>query len=90
MRLAIVQLSDIHIKSNADEILGRASEIATAVRALNPQPDSCLVAYTGDIAFSGTHSQYAAAETFATAVQSALRSLEFAPRVARVAIPGNP
>lgn len=58
MKVLMVHLSDIHVKSEEDYILGRASNIAEAVRNLDHDLAACFVVVSGDSTFSGTEEQY--------------------------------
>ena len=61
MRLLLVHLSDIHVRSDADEVLVRAPKIVDAIRNLDNSLDLCVLVFSGDITFSGAESQYEAA-----------------------------
>ncbi|MDN3224056.1 STAND family AAA ATPase [Pseudomonas nunensis] len=61
-KLAVIHLSDIHIKSQNDSSLKKASIIASACFIDAREADECLIAITGDIAFSGSTEQYALAK----------------------------
>lgn len=64
MRFAIYHLSDIHIRSNRDPVLSRAKQIAGACIGVDPHVDGCVIATSGDVAFSGTKEEYDLAEMF--------------------------
>ena len=90
MKLLILQLSDIHIKSSRDAILTRTQKIADAVRSRTTDSAACLIALTGDIAYSGDEEQYLLAIDFVRAIQSAIIPTLNEPRKTMVAtIPGN-
>ena len=87
MKLAIVQLSDIHIKTPEDFILSRAGEIVSAIRNVAPTADAFVLAITGDVAQSGTKSQYELAITFFGSIKDGLRKT--GKPVSQFVIPGN-
>ena len=64
MKIAVVQLSDIHLRNPDDTVLKRADHIASAVMSVAPHPDAYLLAVTGDVAFSGKDHEYALARPF--------------------------
>ena len=64
MKLLLLHLSDIHISNEDDVITNRYTEIVDAVKNLDYSLDVCIVAVTGDIAYSGTAEQYIVAFEF--------------------------
>ena len=58
MKLVIVQLSDIHIKTADDLILQKAHKIVSAIKSVEPTATAFLLAVTGDIAYSGIKEQH--------------------------------
>ena len=87
VKLVIVQLSDIHIKTGEDFILQKARGIVSAVKSVSPKPSAYLLAVTGDIAFSGKVEQYELACTFISAIKQGLDTPE--SKVFQFFIPGN-
>jgi hypothetical protein len=87
VKLVIVQLSDIHIKTAEDLILQKAHEIISAVKSVCPKPSAYLLAFTGDIAYSGTTDQYQLAAIFINEIQAALKASDIP--VFEFLIPGN-
>jgi len=57
-KLAVLHLSDIHIKTSSDIALGFSTLISSAAYDTVRNADACLVAITGDIAYSGSAAQY--------------------------------
>lgn len=88
----IVHLSDIHIKADGTEnpICSRATAIANALAARFDiqRPDACIIALTGDIAYSGDSKEYELATAFLGALRAQLDSRLKAP-VHIVTTPGN-
>jgi predicted MPP superfamily phosphohydrolase len=74
MRIAIVQLSDVHIRNSNDAVLGRAIRIAAAAKSVAPNPDAFFLGIIGDVAFSGTVDQYKLAHEFFNAIKVELLS----------------
>lgn len=60
-KLAVIHLSDMHVHGVEDPILGFSERVASACFSLLREADACVVAVTGDIAFSGKKYQYEAA-----------------------------
>jgi hypothetical protein len=90
MKLLVVHLSDIHIRSTDDPILERNAKIVEAVRGLATGLDFCVVAVTGDIVFSGTAEQFSVAADFLRGLRTSLqRDLGKDVRVETVLVPGN-
>ena len=87
MKLAIVQLSDLHIQTVADPILMRPAKVVSAVKNLAPAADAYLVAVTGDVAYSGTKDQYKLAVPFFRSIKAELAKA--GRPVLQVFIPGN-
>ncbi|TCP15956.1 metallophosphoesterase [Simplicispira metamorpha] len=61
-KLAVVHLSDIHVHGDTDQCLEAAERIAAACFEHVRGADGCLVAITGDVAFSGAEHEYQAVE----------------------------
>lgn len=94
-KLLLVHLSDIHVRSEQDAILGRAEQIIAAVRNLDYELEAAIIAVSGDLAFSGSESQYEAVWVFLSELAARLRE-ELSARergssvpVTILAIPGN-
>jgi hypothetical protein len=87
MKIAIIHLSDIHIRYSTDPILSRAVHIASAVKSMAPNPDVYLLAVTGDIAFSGGIEQYGLARKFLEEIKSRISSA--GKPVFHFFVPGN-
>ncbi len=95
MRVLLIHLSDIHVRSDADPILGRAEQIASAVQDLDLNLTAAIVAVSGDLAYSGCESQYLAVWPFLEDLKARLEAKLAAHDrghrvpVSVVAIPGN-
>lgn len=62
MSIILLHLSDIHIRSEKDWILDKGERIAACAYNLLPEADAVFVVVSGDIAFSGSESEYVAAK----------------------------
>ena len=64
--IALLHLSDIHIRDDDNTVTRRTSALAATVRSETAPLKACFIALTGDIAFSGRDSEYAIAQEFLT------------------------
>jgi len=88
MRILLLHLSDIHLRSVDDPVAARAISIKQAVVGACPTADACFVAVSGDIANSGDPKEYALAGRFfgdlrAALLASGIRQVEL------IFVPGN-
>jgi len=86
-RIAIAQLSDIHLKAENRVILNKIGALDAAIRSEASDCELLIVLLTGDIAFSGSAAEYELADTFVRLLLISLR--KWAQRVEVVIIPGN-
>lgn len=90
MKLVLIQISDIHLRSNADPILFRVQQIAKAILGVQYQADIHIIALSGDVAFSGVELEYLiACEFFQGIINSLREALGPDSLIQFVAIPGN-
>jgi 3',5'-cyclic AMP phosphodiesterase CpdA len=89
MQIAILQISDVHINSGADPVLSRFTAIAAALHQAAPHASACIVAISGDVAYSGQVSQYEAALAFFTNLRTELLKYPGIKTVEFIAVPGN-
>ena len=88
--IVIAQLSDIHIKENADNpIESRGLSIAAAISSLLPEPDGFLVLCTGDVAYAGADAEYERAKHLFSTIRSELARRHPAKPQEWILIPGN-
>ncbi len=91
----LVHLSDIHVRSDKDIVLGRVEPIVAAVQNLEYQVDAAIIAVSGDLAFAGGETQYVAVWAFLDSLRSRLAAQLTPPGrttavpVTVLAIPGN-
>lgn len=88
MRIALLQLSDIHFGSANNPVADRALKIKDAVHGKALGADACFIAVSGDVANSGDPDEYSVARAFFSELRSALLLSGFT-RVDFIAIPGN-
>jgi len=73
VKVILLHLSDIHIKSSGDNpVLFHAQHIAAATASIAADAEQCFVAVTGDIAFSGAEDEYRLADRFFTSLRDEL------------------
>jgi predicted phosphodiesterase len=89
MRIAVVHLSDIHIRQAGDPILARVDQIAAAVNSSDATAELFLIVISGDIAYSGSATEYALALKFFSELKEGLERLRKGVRVEYVCVPGN-
>lgn len=88
-KILFVQLSDIHIRTSEDAVLKRAKAIAASTFPRLPEVLKVAILITGDIAFSGSASEYALAEKFINEIKSNIEA-ELKDRTVSVFVcPGN-
>ena len=88
MKITLVHISDIHIRTANDAILANARLIAAAAAPTAANSAYVFIVVTGDIAFSGKAEEYAVARQFLEGIRDSLlkecqRPLYF------VVVPGN-
>ncbi len=88
MKAALLVLSDIHITSARDPILGATRSVAQACYATLPHVDAAIVLIAGDVAFSGKSEQYALALNFFREIGAQLRAERDVP-IHFAVVPGN-
>lgn len=88
MSILLLHLTDMHISSGQDAILGRAVPIKQAILATYPSPEACIIIVSGDIANSGKAAEYGVALGFLNDLRSTLQASGIA-NVAIVVVPGN-
>src|ERR1022692_3735917 len=89
MRIAVVHLSDIHIRHAGDPILTRVDQLAAAVNSSDAAAELFLIVISGDISYSVDAKEYALALTFFAALKGKLEDVRKGARVEYVCVPGN-
>lgn len=88
MKLCVLHLSDIHFKASSELASGLDLQIAASVFSSVRDSDACLLAITGDIAYSGAEAEYVIAKVFLDNISSSLQK-ETGKPVYVVCVPGN-
>jgi len=88
MTIAILHLSDIHIRGVTDPILKKANRIASCLYSALSEASHVLIVVSGDIAYSGQGSQYDQAATFLHEIRTAVIAENAVP-VNFILTPGN-
>lgn len=89
MKLAILHLSDIHLRDGVDNpVLQWGESIAAAVQPETLECSAILVAITGDIAFSGKEAEYDHFRVLLATLKEALIARKLMV-LGMVAVPGN-
>lgn len=89
MKLAILQLSDLHIGDEENPVIDRAQKIKAALQSVDSQVDAYLIVVTGDVAFSGSESQYRIAYNFFSELRNSIQSIDKSRLVGCIFVPGN-
>jgi Calcineurin-like phosphoesterase len=89
MLLAICHISDIHISTDRDPVLGRAKAIVAAVGPRISPGTAMLLVCSGDVAYSGGRDQYRAADPFFAELETGLRQMPSTRLLGAVFVPGN-
>ena len=89
MMIALLHLSDLHLRSQTNTIMTRVDALADAVRSETIPLDACFVAVTGDIAYSGLSSEYVIATDFLLTLKNRLQSDHPAAQIDLLIVPGN-
>lgn len=90
MKVAIIQLSDIHLKSEKDFVITHQEEFYRSCKHIINECSNLIIVITGDIAFKGAKEEYDLATRWLNnCVQSWKREARFLNKIDYVIVPGN-
>src|ERR1039457_2097809 len=90
MKVLLLHLSDIHIKTADDVVLARTPKIVDAVKNLDSEIHAVVCVLSGDITYSGSEEQFLLAMNFVSELKTELqRHLSKDTSVSFIAVPGN-
>ena len=89
MKMLILHLSDIHIRTANDVVLARSQHIVDAVKNLDPEVSAVVCVLSGDITHSGIDKEYLLALDFVHSLKTGLEQQFADATISFVAVPGN-
>lgn len=89
MRIAVVQLSDVHFQTASNVVISRWEKLGAALRPALQQAEACIFAITGDVAYSGDAREYEIAAEFFAKLKDSVKESDGEMPVEFVFIPGN-
>ena len=87
--IALLHLSDIHIRATDNPVTSRIDALAAAIRAEAPPLEACFILISGDIAFSGLAVEYSIAYAFLSSLKTRLISDHPTASIEYLLVPGN-
>lgn len=90
MKVAIIQISDIHLASAKDFIISRMKLIAKSARTVTDSCDKIIMAIAGDVADKGRSEEYAEALSFFNKLEKEiLQNNDVVKNIDYIIVPGN-
>jgi len=89
MKALILHLSDIHIKTESDQVLTRTQQIVDSIKNIESELDAVICVLSGDIVFSATDDQYMLALEFVSSLTDLLDNAFHPLKAQFVTVPGN-
>src|SRR5713101_2024250 len=89
MKSLLLHLSDIHFRTQSNPILEKLPAIVAATRTHAAGINACIIAASGDIAFSGKEDEYKEAEIFFVSLRTSLQGVLPDIPIHWAFIPGN-
>jgi predicted phosphodiesterase len=89
MRLVILHLSDIHLKSSSDRICARTEQIAAILDPAVHPADQWALVTTGDITNTAAENEYQAARGFFASISTEISKRRLAAPAFVLSVPGN-
>ncbi len=75
MNVLVLHLSEVHISDASDPILERSSHLANSLRLIPHNVDSVILAFSGDIVFSGNAEEYNLTSKFIVDLSSKIQDV---------------
>lgn len=90
MKVALLQLSDIHLKSNNDLVIKQQEHFYRSCKSLINECTKLIVIITGDVAFSGSQEEYEIAYNWLKECEASWKKeAQFLNSIEYVIVPGN-
>lgn len=89
MRTLLIHLSDIHFKTNDDEVLSRIAAIKNAIRDQIVVSQNVFIVVSGDVVFSGKRVEYDVARHFFTELEKQIKLTKDFIKIDYIVVPGN-
>jgi len=89
MMIAILYLSDIHLKKGNNLIMGRSESLTRACKSYINLCSDLIVAISGDIAFSGLNEEYEEAYRLLKSIEIQIKKEHSRLNIHYVIVPGN-
>src|SRR5438874_12357375 len=87
MKLLILHLSDIHLKKEKNSVAAKLDGLRGVIEAHAANVEACVIAISGDVAYSGNQGEYLIAAQLFDGVRSACTQCELTSYLC--CIPGN-
>lgn len=89
MRLLVLHLSDIHLKTREDSFKINVDKMVQSLNSLDPA-DECAIVISGDLAFSGKSDEYSAMRSLLGYIIKKLVNKKFPKKhITVLCVPGN-
>lgn len=89
MRIAVLHLSDLHIKKSVELAKTRIEPIAAALAVMKDRVGVVIVAFSGDISYSGSPEQFELARQYVSALSASIAEKIKEAEIVFVGVPGN-
>lgn len=89
MKVAIIQLSDIHLRGTRDFIFSKQEKMFAAIKSTLLMCQKVIVIISGDIANTGIKKEYDAAKSFLSALETKIKENTPINNVDYIFVPGN-
>lgn len=89
MKIALLQLSDIHLSRGKNPILQHTNAIANSVKAYAADSSALIIVVTGDVVNTGKEDEYEIANSFLDTISASIKTIISNLIIYEVIIPGN-